>query len=108
VQPAIFHTKAREAIRGFPREARRQLGEAIFELERGNSLTMPLARPMPAVGAGVHELRVRDRSGIYRAFYVVKLRHGVLVFHAFEKKTQRTPPHEIKLGKKRLREMIDE
>jgi phage-related protein len=108
VQPAIFHTKAREAIRDFPREARRQLGEAIFELERGNALTMPLVRPMPAVGAGVHELRVRDRSGIYRAFYVVKLRHGILVFHAFEKKTQRTPPHEIKLGKKRLREMIDE
>jgi phage-related protein len=33
---------------------------------------MPPSRPMPSVGPGVEELRIRDRSGIYRAFYYTK------------------------------------
>jgi len=34
--------------------------------------------------------------------------NGVLVFHAFAKKTQRTPPPlEIELAKKRLKELLD-
>ena len=32
---------------------------------------------------------------------------GVLVFHAFVKKTQRTPPLEIELARKRLKELFD-
>lgn len=69
---------------------------------------MPLSRPMPAVGPGVHELRVRDAAGIYRAFHLCHSRRGVLVFHAFEKKTQKTPLHEIKLGRRRLAEVLYE
>ena len=67
---------------------------------------MPLSRPMPSVGAGAAELRVRDEAGIYRAFYVVRTAEAVVVFYAFVKKTQKTPEHEIALGKKRLEEMI--
>jgi phage-related protein len=67
---------------------------------------MPLCRPMPTVGTGVSELRVRDESGIYRAFLVAKYRHGVLVFHAFQKKTAKTPVREIELGAKRLKKML--
>jgi phage-related protein len=84
------------------------LGEAILELQRGNRLAMPLSRPMPVVGRGVHELRVKDAAGIYRAFYVLQSARGVVVFHAFGKKSQKTPAAEIELGRKRLREMFDE
>jgi phage-related protein len=97
-----------EAIRSFPQPARRQVGEAILELQKGARLTMPLSRPMTTVGTGVHEIRVRDAAGIYRAFYLVKSARGVIVFHAFEKRTQQTPQREIDLGRKRLREMSDE
>jgi len=68
---------------------------------------MPLSRPMSALGAGAAELRVRDRSGIYRAFYIVRLADAVVIFHAFAKKTQKTPDREIALGKKRLKEMTE-
>lgn len=67
---------------------------------------MPLSRTMPVLGTGAAELRVRDSAGIYRAFYVVKVADAVLVFHAFAKKTQKTPEREIELGKKRLKEML--
>ena len=106
MRPAVFHPKARQAIRSFPRQARRELGEAIFQIQLGNFPSMPLCRPMPVVGAGVSELRVRDSSGIFRAFLLAKYEHGVLVFHAFQKKTAKTPAYEIEVGIKRLREML--
>jgi hypothetical protein len=48
-----------------------------------------------------------DEDGIYRAFYYTAAPQGILVFHAFVKKTQRTPPLEIELGRKRLKELLD-
>jgi phage-related protein len=63
---------------------------------------------MPAVAPGVSELRIRDTSGIYRTFYLLKSERGVFVFHAFVKKTQKTPDQEIRLAQRRLREMLYE
>ena len=68
---------------------------------------MPNSRPMPAVAAGVSELRVKGEGGIFRVFYYTAAPEGVLVFHAFVKKTQRTPPLEIELARKRLKELLD-
>lgn len=102
-----FHPSALKAIKEFPQEIRRELGKAIFELQQGEKLEMPLSRPMASVGKGVAELRLKDRSGIYRAFYFTKAADKILVFHAFMKKTQKTPQKEIDLGKKRLKELID-
>jgi phage-related protein len=62
---------------------------------------------MPEVAPGVSELRVRGEDGIYRAFYYTASPEGILVFHAFLKKTQRTPPLEIDLARKRLKELLD-
>jgi phage-related protein len=60
---------------------------------------------MPGLGTGAAELRIRDAAGIYRAFYAVKVADTVLIFHAFVKKTHKTPDREIELGRKRLEEM---
>lgn len=62
---------------------------------------------MPGVAAGVSELRIQGEDGSYRVFYYTATRQGVLVFHAFVKKTQRTPPLEIELARKRLKELLD-
>lgn len=67
-----------------------------------------MSRPMPSVAPGAYELRVRDAAGIYRAFYLLRLEDRVLVFHAFVKKSAKTPPHEIELGRKRLKDVLDE
>ena len=87
---------------------RREFGKVIFDLQKGENLSMPLSRPMASVAAGVEELRVRGRTGAYRVFYYTKLADSILIFHAFAKKTQKTPPHEITLAQKRLKEMLDE
>jgi phage-related protein len=73
----------------------------------GEILALPQSRPMPAVAAGVAELRVRGRDGVFRVFYYTATADGVLVFHAFRKKTQQTPPLHLELARQRLKELID-
>ena len=107
MQPIIFHPKARDEIRRFPKEQRARLGRGLFRLQLGETLGMPVARPMPTVAPGVSELRVKGEDGIFRVFYFTATTKGILVFHAFAKKTQRTPPLEIELAKKRLKELLD-
>lgn len=48
----------------------------------------------------------KDRTGAYRVFYFTRIADAVLIFHAFEKKTLKTPPAEIELARKRLKEML--
>ena len=108
VKEAIFHPAARDAIRSFPEEVRREFGKVIFDLQKGERLSFPISRSMPSVAPGVEELRIKDRSGAYRIFYYARSTRGILIFHAFVKKTQKTPQREIDLGKKRLREALYE
>ena len=108
MKPAIVHPKARDAIRDFPENVRQEFGKVIFDLQKGARLSMPLSRAMSSIAPGVEELRIRDRFGAYRVFYYTKLADSVLIFHAFAKKTQQTPPKEIALAQKRLKEMLDE
>jgi phage-related protein len=107
LKPARFHPRAIEFIREQPTEIRQGLGEAIRDLQRGIQVGPPLSRPMPEVAPGAYELRVKDATHAVRVFYVTKREEAVLVFHGFRKQTQKTPSHEIRLGRQRLREVLD-
>ena len=67
---------------------------------------MPLSRPMQSIAPGVEELRVKERSGAYRVFYFTRVETAVMIFHAFAKKTAKTPQREIELARKRLKEIL--
>jgi len=108
VKPVEIHKKAREAIRGFSKEVRRELGSALMKVQLGMTLGFPLSRPMPSIYPGAHEFRFRDSNGIQRVFYYLKSQRGILVFHAFTKKSWKTPASEISLGQKKLKEMLSD
>lgn len=101
-----FHPKAREEISSYPEKIKKDIGYLLYLLQVGSELTMPHSRMMNAIDSGVSELRVRESSGAYRVFYCMKSEFGILVFHAFKKKTAKTPPHEIDLARKRMKEML--
>jgi phage-related protein len=107
VRPIVFYPKARDAIRRFSKDARARLGRGLFLLQMGERISMPNSRPMPAAAAGVPKLRVRGEDGIFRVFWYAEAQQGALVFHAFAKKTRRTPPLEIEPAGKRLKELLD-
>lgn len=50
-------------------------------------------------------LRLTGRDGIARALYVAAIGRRVVVVRAFAKKTQKTPPAEIKLALRRAKEI---
>jgi len=52
-------------------------------------------KPMPSIGAGVEEIRIRDDYGIFRVIYTARMLEAVYVLHCFQKKTQATPKHDI-------------
>jgi phage-related protein len=63
-------------------------------------------KPMPTIGRGIEEIRIRDDSGFYRVLYTARFTDAVFVLHAFEKKTQRTSKRDIEIAKTRFREMM--
>ena len=62
----IIAKACRRKIAAFPEEIRGDLADALARLDAGLMLSMPLSRPMPGIGQGVHELRLRARSGAHR------------------------------------------
>ena len=96
----------RREILDFPEEIRKDLLDAAARLQEGHMLSMPLSRPMPSVGRGVHELRFRDRAGIYRVIYCLAGAGMIYFLHAFVKKTRETPWQNINIARKRLTEVI--
>lgn len=88
----------------FPLEARRAAGFELWQVQRG--LTPSDFKPMPAVGAGAHEIRVHV-LGEWRVIYVAKFGDSVYVLHAFRKKTQKTRKEDIDLAARRYKQIGD-
>lgn len=63
---------------------------------------------MTTVGAGVREIRIRDKVGAFRVMYVAKFRDAIYVLHCFQKKSQKTSAEDIALATQRYKELIRE
>lgn len=107
MKPAKFVGRAREEMQSLPIDGRKEAGRQIFRVQAG--LQPHDFKPMPSVGKGVFEIRVRDQGrNTVRIFYVAKFEEAVYVLHAFEKKSQATPKRNIEIGKQRYRTVLDE
>ena len=104
MKPVRFLGDSLQCLRDFPVDARQDAGYQLDKVQRG--LQPDDFKPMPTIGRGVEEIRIRDDSGIYRVIYTARLAGAVLVLHAFEKKTQRTSQRDIEIAKARFREMM--
>lgn len=95
----------KKEMANFPEEVLEDFVDAVALLGEGPNLSMPLSKAMPSIGNNVHELRFKDKSGIYRVFYVIKKKDAIYAVHAFQKKTQKTPKKNSELAKKRIRRL---
>jgi phage-related protein len=64
-------------------------------------------KPMPTVGLGVKEIRVRE-GGAFRVIYVARFAEAVYVLQAFQKKANKTPKPDLELARRRFRALIQE
>ena len=90
-------------LRAFPEAARREAGHRLNFVQRG--LEPDDWKPMPSVGPGVREVRVRDAAGAFRVIYLATRPEAVYVLHAFQKQTQQTSKRDLHLAAIRLREL---
>jgi phage-related protein len=68
----------------------------------GPDLGMPHTR---AMGGGLFELRLKAGEGIARIFYCTVVDRRIVVLHQFVKKTARTPPNELQIARRRLKDV---
>lgn len=99
---SFISDQARDDIRSWPLEVKKDLGSILTKLQMGGTVGYPDTKAMSTVAKGVFEIRLKDASGIFRAFYVIQNEHGIIVFHSFKKKSQKTPKHEIETARMRL------
>ena len=106
IKPVRWVGTARDDLRCFPAEARRNIGNALYFAQKGDK--HPSAKPLKGFGgAGVLEIVENSEGDSYRAVYAVCLADAVYVLHAFKKKSKlgiKTPKHEIDLLKQLLQQ----
>ena len=74
----------------FTAEARTEAGLLLRRLQRGDKLSLPHARPMPALGPRCGEIRIPDADATWRIMYRLDA-DAVVILAVFAKKTQATP-----------------
>jgi phage-related protein len=100
MKEAVFLGDTLKAIRAFPEDARRTAGRQIRRVQRGRD---PVDwKPFPTIGLNVREIRIRESGGAFRVIYQATIADIVVIVSAFEKKTQKTPQHEIQTARARL------
>jgi len=99
-KPLILLGSSRRDLRAFPELPRRLVGFQLRRVQQG--LDPDDWKPMPTVGPGVCEIRIRV-DGAHRVFYVATLADAIYVLHAFEKKSQKTTQQDLEIGCERFR-----
>ncbi len=98
-----FHPRVKAEIEGWPVGILADYARMVeLLMEFGPNLRIPHSR---AMGGGLFELRPRGREGIGRAFYCYLTGQRVIVLHAFVKKTRTTPQRDLRIARKRMKEV---
>ncbi len=70
--------------------------------EFGPNLGLPHTKPM---GNGLFEMRLKGAEGIARVFYCTMINKKIIMLHSVIKKTTKTPPNELLIANKRMKEI---
>lgn len=100
MKPVVWLGSSKADLKAFPATAMDDMGHQLFRVQRG--LDPDDWKPMPSIGAGVREIRVRDPSGAFRTIYLATRPEAIYVLHCFRKTTTRTTRQDVDLARQRL------
>lgn len=105
-RPVIWLGSSRKDLRAFPEEVRRDIGQALYTAQQGE--TDPSAKVLKGFGGGaVLEIVAERRGDTWRGVYTVRYAEAIYVLHVFQKKSTRgigTPKRHMELIRQRLTE----
>jgi phage-related protein len=93
-------------LRNFPEEARRDADQQLFQVQMGEDPDD--WKWMETVGQGVREIRIRNRRGAYRVMFIAAFAEAIYALHCFQKKTQKTAPHDLAVAQRRFKQLVRE
>ena len=105
MKPVKWIGDSRQAVKKFTTVVRQRIGRQLARVQDG--LEPEDWKPMPSIGIGVKEIRVREK-GAYRLIYVASFSESICVLHAFEKKARKTPKPDIELARTRFRALVND
>jgi len=98
-----FNAAVKAGIDAWPDGIRaRYIALTLRMVEYGPNLGMPHTE---ALGGGLFEIRAKGREGIGRGFYCALKGRRLVILHEFIKKSQKTPKRELRLARKRMKEI---
>lgn len=97
-----FHYKAKEEFDTLSERQQNKFHLVIDMFALGSNIPRSKVKKLQGY-KNLYELRIRDKSGIYRGLYLL-LGRNILVTHFFQKKTQKTSKKEIKIALRRLKD----
>jgi phage-related protein len=71
-------------------------------LEYGPNLKEPHTK---AIGDGLFEMRLKSTEGIARVMYCTAVGMRIVMLHGFVKKSLQTPPKELEIARRRMKEV---
>lgn len=98
-KPIYWVGTSYQDLLSFSVAAKQQAGYQLHRIQNG--LEPDNWKPLSTIGAGVKEIRIKEKEGIYRIIYVAKLKNRIYVLHAFQKKTQKIRKQDIDIAKVR-------
>jgi phage-related protein len=105
VKDVVFVGGSGDDLRSFPVVARQRAGYQLYLVQMGLDPTD--WKPMPSIGSGCREIRVRADRDTYRVIHVASIGDSVYVLHCFQKKSQQTTKADVDLAKQRYRQVAD-
>jgi phage-related protein len=108
--PLVFFRTAsgrelvREWLKEFDREDRLEIGADLQRVQYRWPLGMPLCR---ALGEGLWEVRTNLPSRTTARVLICFHDETLYALHGFVKKTQKTPPDDLKLARNRMKEILN-
>ena len=101
----VFYQEGRrspieEFLNALDKKTQVRLEWSIEQLRRRNVRARePLVKH---IEGKIWELREESRGNAYRVFYFMRIGRRIVLLHAFQKKTQRTPRREIAVAQTRM------
>jgi len=100
----LFSEAVAADVAALPADIRARFGRIVALIET-NGLERVREPHVKHLKGRIWEMRLSGRDGIARGLYVTAAGKRVVVVHAFVKKTQKTPRHEIELAERRAKEV---
>jgi len=90
-----------QGLLAFAQDMRREAGFQLGKVQCG--LEPDDWKPLPEIGPGAREIRMRDASGAYRVVYVATFEEAVYVLHCFQKKEEKMSRTDKAIAEARYR-----